>query len=74
MAERDFGCSTDFSGRGVGLHVVKTTIEKRGGSIELLTKAGLGTTVRLTFPATVAMMPVLIVEVQQMIMASRQRA
>lgn len=55
---------TDMSGRGVGLDVVKTNIEKLGGSIELFTNPGNGTTIRLLLPLTLAIIPSLIVEVE----------
>jgi two-component system chemotaxis sensor kinase CheA len=41
---------THTSGRGVGMDIVKTHIEKIGGSVELLTCTGKGTTVRLILP------------------------
>ncbi|MFZ5986438.1 MAG: hybrid sensor histidine kinase/response regulator [Bacillota bacterium] len=55
---------TDVSGRGVGMDVVKTNIEKLGGSIEIFTKVGEGTTIRLMLPLTLAIIPSLIVEVE----------
>jgi two-component system chemotaxis sensor kinase CheA len=48
---------TDLSGRGVGMDVVKTTIEQIGGTIELETRKDVGTTVRLTVPLTLAIIP-----------------
>ncbi|HEY8499106.1 MAG TPA: chemotaxis protein CheA, partial [Clostridia bacterium] len=55
---------TDMSGRGVGLDVVKTNIEKLGGSIEIYASPGNGTTIRLLLPLTLAIIPSLIVEVE----------
>jgi two-component system chemotaxis sensor kinase CheA len=52
---------TQVSGRGVGMDVVKTNIEKLGGSIELNTIYGKGTTVRIKIPLTLAIIPALIV-------------
>ncbi|HWR40896.1 MAG TPA: chemotaxis protein CheW [Patescibacteria group bacterium] len=52
---------TDVSGRGVGMDVVKTNIEKLGGTVEVYTILGQGTTFRLTLPLTVAIIPSLIV-------------
>ncbi|BAU22951.1 ATPase [Caldimicrobium thiodismutans] len=52
---------TQVSGRGVGMDVVKTNIEKLGGSIELNTFLGKGTTVRIKIPLTLAIIPALIV-------------
>lgn len=52
---------TQVSGRGVGMDVVKTNIEKLGGSIEINTVLGKGTTVRIKIPLTLAIIPALIV-------------
>lgn len=53
---------TDVSGRGVGMDVVKTNIEKLGGTMEIMTTLGQGTTFRLTLPLTLAIISSLIVE------------
>ncbi len=53
--------TTSVSGRGVGMDVVKTNIENSGGSIELSTAAGQGTTLRLKIPLTLAIVPALFV-------------
>ncbi len=55
---------SDISGRGVGMDVVKTNIEKMGGTINIFTKVGKGTTFRLNLPLTLAIIPSLIVGVQ----------
>ena len=55
---------TDVSGRGVGMDVVKTNIEKLGGTIEIFTASGKGSTFRLLLPLTLAIIPSLIVEVE----------
>jgi two-component system chemotaxis sensor kinase CheA len=52
---------TNISGRGVGMDVVKTNIEKIGGSVDLQSKAGEGTTVKLKIPLTLAIIPGLVV-------------
>lgn len=52
---------TDISGRGVGMDVVKTSVEKLGGSVDIDTVAGKGTTLRLRLPLTLAIIPCLIV-------------
>lgn len=52
---------TNISGRGVGMDVVKTNIEKIGGTVDLLSRAGEGTTVRLRIPLTLAIIPGLVV-------------
>jgi len=51
---------TDVSGRGVGMDVVKTNIEKLNGNIEIASKPGVGTRIRLRLPLTLTVMPVLI--------------
>ena len=52
---------TAVSGRGVGMDVVKTNIEKIGGSIELKSEPGLGTTFTIKIPLTLAIISALIV-------------
>ncbi len=52
---------TNVSGRGVGMDVVKTNIEKIGGSIDLQTQPGQGTTLKIKIPLTLAIIPALIV-------------
>ncbi len=52
---------TNVSGRGVGMDVVKTNVEKIGGTLEIQSQPGLGTTVRLKIPLTLAIIPALIV-------------
>ncbi len=52
---------TNVSGRGVGMDVVKTNIEKIGGTIDLQTKLGHGTAIRIKIPLTLAIIPALIV-------------
>jgi two-component system chemotaxis sensor kinase CheA len=52
---------TNVSGRGVGMDVVRTNVEKIGGKVELDSHAGKGTTVRLRIPLTLAIIPALIV-------------
>ena len=47
--------ATPVSGRGVGLDVVKTDIERIGGSVSIESHAGRGTTVRLAVPLTLAL-------------------
>lgn len=53
---------TAVSGRGVGMDVVKTNIEKIGGTIELASREGRGTTVTIKIPLTLAIVSALIVE------------
>ena len=52
---------TNVSGRGVGMDVVKTNIEKIGGTVDVQSAAGQGTTVRVKIPLTLAIIPALIV-------------
>jgi two-component system chemotaxis sensor kinase CheA len=52
---------TAVSGRGVGMDVVKTNIEMIGGTVDLQSRAGQGTTIRVRVPLTLAIMPALIV-------------
>jgi two-component system, chemotaxis family, sensor kinase CheA len=52
---------TNVSGRGVGLDVVRTNIEKIGGSVDLQNRPGQGTTIKLKIPLTLAIIPALIV-------------
>jgi two-component system, chemotaxis family, sensor kinase CheA len=52
---------TNVSGRGVGMDVVRTNIEKIGGKVSVQSQQGLGTTVKIRIPLTLAIMPALIV-------------
>ncbi len=52
---------TNVSGRGVGMDVVKTNIEKIGGTVDVQSKAGHGSTVRMKIPLTLAIIPALII-------------
>jgi two-component system, chemotaxis family, sensor kinase CheA len=52
---------TDVSGRGVGMDVVKTNIEKLGGAVGIETEVGRGTTINIKLPLTLAIVPSLIV-------------
>ncbi len=53
---------TSVSGRGVGMDVVRTNIEKIGGTIELKTQQGKGTSFIIKIPLTLAIVSALIVE------------
>lgn len=53
---------TNVSGRGVGMDVVKTNIERIGGTVQLESKPGVGTTIRMKVPLTLAIIPALIVK------------
>jgi two-component system chemotaxis sensor kinase CheA len=52
---------TNVSGRGVGMDVVKTNVEKIGGTVDVQSNLGRGTTVRVKIPLTLAIIPALIV-------------
>ncbi|MBL8947809.1 MAG: chemotaxis protein CheW [Myxococcales bacterium] len=52
---------TNVSGRGVGMDVVKTNIEKIGGTVDIHTQVGVGTTLKIKIPLTLAIIPALIV-------------
>jgi len=52
---------TNVSGRGVGMDVVKTNIEKIGGTVDLSSRYGQGTTLKIKIPLTLAIIPALIV-------------
>jgi two-component system chemotaxis sensor kinase CheA len=53
---------TDVSGRGVGMDVVKSNIERIGGAIHIQNRPGHAATVRMTIPLTLAIIPALIVD------------
>jgi two-component system chemotaxis sensor kinase CheA len=52
---------TNVSGRGVGMDVVKTNVERIGGTVDVQSTAGRGTTVRVKIPLTLAIIPALVV-------------
>ncbi|MFQ5443863.1 MAG: chemotaxis protein CheA, partial [Nitrospinales bacterium] len=52
---------TNISGRGVGMDVVKTNIEKIGGTVDIQSKLGEGTTLKVKIPLTLAIIPALTV-------------
>ncbi|MFL5494139.1 MAG: chemotaxis protein CheW [Gemmatimonadales bacterium] len=52
---------TNVSGRGVGMDVVRTNIEKIGGMVDLQSAPGEGTTIKIRIPLTLAIIPVLII-------------
>src|SRR5277367_3608217 len=52
---------TNVSGRGVGMDVVKTNIEKIGGIVDVQSAIGVGTTVKTKIPLTLAIIPGLVV-------------
>ena len=52
---------TAISGRGVGMDVVRTHVDRAGGQVELESVVGKGTTIRLKMPLTLAIIPALLV-------------
>jgi two-component system chemotaxis sensor kinase CheA len=52
---------TDVSGRGVGMDVVKTNLDKLGGIIDIDSEMGKGSTIRIKLPLTLAIIPCQIV-------------
>ncbi len=60
---------SDVSGRGVGMDVVKTRITQLNGSVEIDSKIGAGTTIKIRVPLTLAIMPTLMVNLGTQIFA-----
>ena len=52
---------SNLSGRGVGMDVVRTSIERIGGSVDVVSTPGEGTTTKLKIPLTLAIIPALVV-------------
>lgn len=48
---------TDVSGRGVGMDVVKTNLDKLGGHVDIISESGNGTTISIKLPLTLAIIP-----------------
>ena len=51
---------SNISGRGVGMDVVKTNVERIGGTVDVVSRPGAGTTLRIKIPLTLAIIPALI--------------
>ncbi|MFT7413807.1 MAG: two-component system chemotaxis sensor kinase CheA [Methylophagaceae bacterium] len=60
---------SDISGRGVGMDVVKTSISKLNGVIDIKSQVGIGTTLSIKVPLTLAIMPTLMVMLGDQIFA-----
>ncbi len=56
--------TTEISGRGVGMDVVKTNISSLGGIVEVESEPGIGTKFTITMPVTLAITPALLVRVE----------
>ena len=54
---------SNISGRGVGMDVVRSNVKKLNGTVELESASGQGTKIQLRLPLTMAILPVLMVEV-----------
>jgi two-component system chemotaxis sensor kinase CheA len=52
---------TSISGRGVGMDVVRTNVERIGGSVEMVSRPGRGSVIRIRVPLTLVIVPALIV-------------
>jgi two-component system chemotaxis sensor kinase CheA len=64
----------NLSGRGVGMDVVRTNLRSLNGSVEIESAVGRGTTVTLKVPLTMAILPVLLVQVSDEVYAIPLRA
>ncbi len=60
---------SDISGRGVGMDVVKTRITELGGTLQVSSKLGRGSTLELAVPLTLAILRVLMVRVGERLLA-----
>ncbi|SKA03961.1 two-component system, chemotaxis family, sensor kinase CheA [Carboxydocella sporoproducens DSM 16521] len=60
---------SDISGRGVGMDVVRTNLEKVNGSIEIDTRVGVGTVFKIKLPLTLAIIRALMVKVDERVYA-----
>ncbi len=56
---------SNISGRGVGMDVVRTNVERIGGVVDLVSTPGSGSTIKLKIPLTLAIVPALIVRTAQ---------
>jgi two-component system chemotaxis sensor kinase CheA len=61
--------TTELSGRGVGMDVVRANLNRLNGAVEIDSHLGKGTTVKLRLPLTLAILPVLLVQVADEIYA-----
>jgi two-component system chemotaxis sensor kinase CheA len=61
--------TSELSGRGVGMDVVRSNLKKLHGSVEIDSRPGAGTTVLLRLPLTLAILPVLLVQVAEEVYA-----
>jgi two-component system chemotaxis sensor kinase CheA len=52
---------SDVSGRGVGMDVVRTNIERIGGTVDIQSEIGTGTTIQISLPLTLAIIPSMLI-------------
>jgi two-component system chemotaxis sensor kinase CheA len=67
-------CVTSMSGRGVGMDVVRRNVERMGGTVELSSTVGVGTTVRIKIPLTLTIRAALLVKAAGEVFAIPQAA
>ncbi|HZR35232.1 MAG TPA: chemotaxis protein CheA [Nevskia sp.] len=60
---------SDLSGRGVGMDVVKSAIVALGGSVQIDSRPGFGTDIRIRVPLTLAILPALMVGIGERVLA-----
>ena len=58
---------SDISGRGVGMDVVKTNIQRLNGRIDINSEPGHGSTITISLPLTLAILPVLMLKLEEQI-------
>jgi two-component system chemotaxis sensor kinase CheA len=58
---------SDISGRGVGMDVVKTNIQRLNGRIDIKSEPGHGSTITISLPLTLAILPVLMLKLEEQI-------
>jgi two-component system chemotaxis sensor kinase CheA len=63
---------THVSGRGVGMDAVRANVESVGGTVEVLSQLGQGTTMRIKLPLTLAIIPALVVRARENLYAIPQ--
>jgi len=61
--------ATEYSGRGVGLDIVRTNIQRVNGAIHVESEPGHGTRFQISLPLTLAIVPALLVQIQQSVFA-----
>jgi len=59
--------TSEISGRGVGMDIVRTTIEQIGGRVAVRSQVGIGTTMRLDLPTNISMSRIMVVEAGQQV-------